>query len=294
MPPKRKRETVANTPLSGATARTSTPRSSKKARLSEAAASTVKKTAVRTSRSAKASRNAPASAPDPTSQSQQPCHLLNLPAELRNLIYSKVLEDYPAYLHPRNNGRLVCASRLLGTNQQIRSELLSELYLTAPIYAQVYDWNFTHIVSFLNRLSTSELKTLPRKVYHGEEPSRVVGREMVLELILSTLSRDEQSLLKSTSLDRCPDLEKWIRRLNRKEKRRLTTDVRYKVSCTDEDRFRNLVTLRCWESYLGDLRSLMYEGASRGRQEVTAIRVAVLEENKAILEKILDALQNGG
>ncbi|KXT12497.1 hypothetical protein AC579_7341 [Pseudocercospora musae] len=294
MAPKRKRETVANAPISDAPARTSTPRSTKKARLSEASASEVKNTTAKSFSSTKSARDTPSSAPESKPQVQRPCHLLNLPAELRNLIYSKILEDFPACLHPRNNGRLVCASRLLGTNQQIRNELLSELYLTAPIYAQVYDWKFSHIVAFLNKLSTSELKTLPQKVYHGEEPAKVIGREMVLELVLSTLSRDEQSVLRSSALDRAPDLEKWIRRMERKEKRRLTTDVRYKVTCTDVDRFRNLVTLRSWESYLGDLRSTMYEGTSRGRQEVTAIRVAVLEENKAILEKILDALQNGG
>lgn len=222
------------------------------------------------------------------------CHLLELPAEIRNLIYSKVIEDFPAYLNPRNHGRLVCASRLLGTNHQIRNELLGELYLTAPIHAQVYDWNFNHIVSFLNRLSTSELKTLPRRLYRQNEASEVVGREMSVKLVLTNLSRDEQALLRSTALDRAPHLERWIRRMRNMKKRRLTADVRYKVTCTNEDRFRNLVTLRCWEGYLEDLREREYEVPSRGRTELTAIRVAVLEENKQILQKILVSLQNGG
>ncbi|EME87454.1 uncharacterized protein MYCFIDRAFT_75309 [Pseudocercospora fijiensis CIRAD86] len=291
MAPKRKREKVANVPLSDASkpAPTSTPRNTKKARLSKAAVSEVKTTRpARNSGSAKS----PRSVPGPVLV-EQPCHLLQLPAELRNLIYSKVLEDFPAYLHPHNNGRLVCASRLLGANHQIRRELLSELYLTAPIYAQVYDWNFNHIVSFLNKLSTSEFKSLPRKIYHHQNPAKVVGREMNVELVLSTLSRDEYAFLRSTALDRAPDLEKWIRRMVKKDKRRLPTGVRYKVTCTNADRFLNLVTLRCWESYLGDLRTTLYENASRGRQEITALRVAVLEENRSILTRILDSFQNG-
>ncbi|GAB7364420.1 hypothetical protein MBLNU230_g4961t1 [Neophaeotheca triangularis] len=89
--------------------------------------------------------------------------ILELAAELRNNIYTKVLEDHPqAFLSTGTKANLATTSRLIKVNKQIHQEFLSVLYTHAPqIIARVNNFNFTHIVTFFNRLSDIELKTIP-------------------------------------------------------------------------------------------------------------------------------------
>jgi hypothetical protein len=204
-----------------------------------------------------------------------------------------VLRQYPVFLHPRFRGRLVTGSTLLGANQQIRHEMLTEIYANAAISAVVVDFDFRHIGSWLNSLTDVERRRLPRDVYDGEKKQVVRhGRQVTVELVLNPLSRVEQARICSNALDRAPKLEKWIRRIGRQKKSRaVTPDFHYTVSCVDPDKHRRLVMLRHWGCYLEDLRANYYRRPSRQRTELTAIKVAVLEENKATLEDILNALQ---
>ena len=96
------------------------------------------------------------------SKQTQPFRLLDLPAELRNDIYEKIAKEETAHLNKMSRGNLGCSSALPYISRQVRDEFLVILTLVAPgITTTVSDWDFTHIVRFLNRLSDAELKAMP-------------------------------------------------------------------------------------------------------------------------------------
>jgi hypothetical protein len=89
---------------------------------------------------------------------------MGLPAELRMECYdhSVHLQDLEAVLTPKTKGRLVSNSPLMAVSKQVRIEFEGTLYLHASIKAYVKDFDFTHIVKFLNQLSVAELKVFPK------------------------------------------------------------------------------------------------------------------------------------
>ena len=89
------------------------------------------------------------------------CHLLELPIELRQHIYGFVAKDTTAHLHHRTRGKLVSQCGLKRVSHQVHDEYESVLYLAAgKIAAHVKDFDFAHMVRFMNCLSEREMKTL--------------------------------------------------------------------------------------------------------------------------------------
>lgn len=79
---------------------------------------------------------------------------LELPAEIRNIIYSYVVED-DAYLKidASNPGKLTTTSPISTLNNEIRDEYISMLEIEASnIHAAVHDFNFDHIITFYDHL----------------------------------------------------------------------------------------------------------------------------------------------
>ncbi|KAK5675194.1 hypothetical protein LTS10_012270 [Elasticomyces elasticus] len=111
--------------------------------------------------------------------------LLDLPAELRDQVYEALLAMTGGVEISRNQKRsnlevLFDASGLLWTNKQIHTEStrgtsssvaqivssLTDYVATASlvlsdISATVIDYDFRHVVAFLNKLSEEEIRTLP-------------------------------------------------------------------------------------------------------------------------------------
>ena len=88
--------------------------------------------------------------------------LLKLPAELRNNVYEKIAEDTIGHLKSGKKGILGCSTAFSRVNSQVHKEFLSIFALHVPkIVATVKDFDFGHVITFLNRLSEDELKTLP-------------------------------------------------------------------------------------------------------------------------------------
>ncbi|KAK5123220.1 hypothetical protein LTR85_003419 [Meristemomyces frigidus] len=88
--------------------------------------------------------------------------LLDLPAELRNDIYEYVAINSGAALHRRTKGKLASGTALCRVSKQVRDEYQAVLYISAPIIdAHVKNFDFSHIVTFLNKLSERELSALP-------------------------------------------------------------------------------------------------------------------------------------
>jgi hypothetical protein len=102
---------------------------------------------------------------------KKPFHFLDLPAELRNLVYKMVAEDQTAVL---KNRELRDTSGLLDIDDQIRNEYLPMLLTyAATIEAEVNNLDFQNIVTFLNRLSDAEVNTLPNATKPAVRPIEI-------------------------------------------------------------------------------------------------------------------------
>ena len=107
---------------------------------------------------------------------EKPSPLLELPAELRDMIYAYIAQnEKPARVDKRRPGNLLSTSPMNMVNKQVRQEFTSALYLSASkITATVRDFDFRHIVIFFNRLSDLELRALPDKNNPFNRPQMVI------------------------------------------------------------------------------------------------------------------------
>jgi hypothetical protein len=88
--------------------------------------------------------------------------LLDLSAELRNNVYDKIIEDSALLLRRSNTNRnLVSTSALVRVSRSLRSEFLPlALRATPVIKTVVRNWDFSHVVKFMNTLGTREFEKL--------------------------------------------------------------------------------------------------------------------------------------
>ena len=102
---------------------------------------------------------------------------LRPPAELRNEIYLHVCssEGEKAYLTTRNRAKLSYRSTLLRVNHQICGEFSAVLHKHVPtIVVRVTDFDFGHVITFLNRCEDFELKTLQNTMTSNSSGKLVV------------------------------------------------------------------------------------------------------------------------
>ncbi|CAD0045241.1 unnamed protein product [Aureobasidium pullulans] len=100
-----------------------------------------------------------------TSGNRPHLRFLDLSPELRNNIYNKIIEDSSLILLRSNvNRTLISSSAFSRVSKTTRSEFLPLALKTTPIIkTAVRNWDFSHIVNFLNRLSDDELEMLISK-----------------------------------------------------------------------------------------------------------------------------------
>lgn len=92
-------------------------------------------------------------------QADAPFRFMDLSAELRNLVYASYARTRIAYL---KNGALTDNSPLLEVNAQVRDEYIPMLiWFAKAIKTRVVDFDFGHIVTFLDNISAPELVALP-------------------------------------------------------------------------------------------------------------------------------------
>ncbi|KAK4543647.1 hypothetical protein LTR36_005292 [Oleoguttula mirabilis] len=139
--------------------------------------------------------------------------LLDLPAELRNTIYMMVLDDTEVLLaRVRNMKALAAESALPRVNKQVRDEFLSTATLAANIHTTSIDFDFRHIVAFLNRLSDAELQALPSANIPNE-------RKITVDLTISEGCAREPEFL-----------QRWINRAGHPTKKGTNIDFQYKLA----------------------------------------------------------------
>jgi len=90
---------------------------------------------------------------------------LDLSAELRNNVYDKIIEETCLVL-PRNNSNrpLGLSSAFARVSKSVRSEFLPLALHTTPIIrTEVRNWDFGHVVNFMNRIGDDEMERLVRE-----------------------------------------------------------------------------------------------------------------------------------
>lgn len=166
----------------------------------------------------KRKRDTGTTAAQPTNNKQTPKKislLLDLPPELRNKVYECALEEHPqAYLsrfHYRPG--LATTSNLVLVSKQVKEEFLGMLYLTAPIIrTAVRNFDFRHIVTYLNGLSDMEIQRLGAE----DKPAQ---HEMRIELEITTDRNTKPEYL-----------PRWLNRVEHRTKKGTHVDFKYTVS----------------------------------------------------------------
>ena len=155
--------------------------------------------------------------------------LLDLAPELRNEIYAAVLQSEPrAYLRSNNGGKLFSKSALSRVNRQVREEFSSLLRMAAPeLVAEVKNFNFGHVITFLNRMDQCEIDTLPTSL------STVGHRRMIISLRVTSGSclRWQHG---GYGINRQDDgkLQRWLNRMQCRGKKGTEIDCAYEVLST--------------------------------------------------------------
>ncbi|KAK5123162.1 hypothetical protein LTR85_003360 [Meristemomyces frigidus] len=110
----------------------------------------------------KAKRQKATKTPDPCVPPPGPSLFLALPAELRNLVYSYAAGNVAsAVLRPQVRGKLLTQAALNTVSKQVSQDFQAMLYLSVPgVTAYVKDFDFGHVVTFLNKLSAAEMGAL--------------------------------------------------------------------------------------------------------------------------------------
>ncbi|KAK3070433.1 hypothetical protein LTR53_010475 [Teratosphaeriaceae sp. CCFEE 6253] len=127
--------------------------------------------------------------------------LLDLPAELRNIVYGLIIRSGPPIkLHDTNRHPNLGIPFLLSrVNRQLHHEFSAAVFVLGDISTKVYGYDFRHIVAFLNRLSAqTDIPALPS--IHSTR----AGRKITIEL-----TPEHEA---GTTLHEPKYLERWINR----------------------------------------------------------------------------------
>lgn len=129
-------------------------------------------------------------------------------------------EDATGYIPRNGKGFLTGHEALVRVNQQIHDEFLPILYLRAPIVkASIENFDFRHIVTFLNTLSDHELNSM-RGV--KSEPSIILE----LDMGASPLPKGGDSS-GGFGIGDALYLEQWLRRLQHPAKKGTRLNIIY-------------------------------------------------------------------
>lgn len=152
---------------------------------------------------AEASTTGEEQAAEPDEQtSEKHFEFLELPPELRNAIYAAILEDAPVTIPRNHRRRLKMPSALIGANKMIHDEFRSYATLEAPVIrADVFNLDFGHVITYLNRLGETQLKQLE----HASSSQR--STEQTIKIVL-TMKVIETYLIPYAQVDR------WLNRFD--------------------------------------------------------------------------------
>lgn len=193
-------------------------------------------------------------------QDDAPFRFFDLPAELRNHIYAYVAENCTVYLKQTTP---VAPKSLTQVSRQTEEELLPILLLHAPaIHTTVIDYDFRHIVTFLNRLTAAELDSLPTL-------SSSATRKITIRLQFRRLDFRRKKV--DATL-----LKRWWNRIAHPTKNGAMLDYKYTVHLSEPcprlvwpTRWFRMNQLHIWEAAVNRIVA----GKKEGRMKEEAVKI---------------------
>lgn len=184
--------------------------------------------------------------------------LLDLPAELRNSIYTIILEDHPTKLATPTL-TLASTSAMPRVDKQTRKEFLSVIQQeSASVTVNASDFDFQHAITMFNRLSNKSNMTLRHSA-----PMMPSCKEIRVEL---SFSDDVHLTLRADSLCR------WMTRLEHSDIHGNKISISYKVH---EDTKIDVIGMYAWQK-LARENVCMQE--SRSKEELRRIMAALKQD----------------
>ena len=188
---------------------------------------------------------------------------MDLPAELRNLVYAEVAKDNIAVLE---KGTFTDNSAFSQVSAQIHNEYMPILALHAKaIKPTVVDFDFRHIVTFINRLSAAELNNLPSLTKSN-------GRNIEITLHFTNRAPFPDDYL----------LRRWLKRAGSTTKKGTMLDFQYSVFSPAKNtarwvthQYRGLYFHNSWLRMLD--RCIQPSKGVRSMEEAEKIRKALLK-----------------
>lgn len=143
---------------------------------------------------------------------------LTLPLELRAQIYGYVALDVGIQLQPQSGDRPISWSPLSLVCRQLHDEYNDALYASAPgVTAYVRDFDFTHVISFLDNLDKGVEIQPPSGL--APPPSRDLNVSLILTPSSPSPARQNLELL-----------WRWVVRIARQNKQQSTSSFRTRYS----------------------------------------------------------------
>ncbi|KAI6908473.1 hypothetical protein KC318_g2356 [Hortaea werneckii] len=179
--------------------------------------------------------------------------LLDLPLELRDIIYRMIIREGSPLRLSTWRKQLMTTSALVIVNKQVRSEYLNAASLYGNINTSVIDFNFRHIVSFLNRVPEPKFATFSTD--HAPK-SRTISVYFFFRTAWNV---------------GLPLLRRWYNRFNHPTKRGANTGFQY-VLIKPNRYFKNPNALKThWVRTLLEKRDLPDLREGRAKEEVRKI-----------------------
>ncbi|KAK4506474.1 hypothetical protein PRZ48_000206 [Zasmidium cellare] len=153
-----------------------------------------------------------------TPSPDKPFRLLDLPAEVRDNVYEKALEDEPIAHLSRftSDKKLLTDSRLVGVSKQVQQEFTDVMDLYAPIIrTSVRNFDFGAVIAYLNRISEADVEKLTKDT-----------------AALTRTMRIEFEFRRPFPYDFGRNLQRWLNRV--RDPSRKGTDVVFEYAWSDD------------------------------------------------------------
>jgi len=149
--------------------------------------------------------------------------LLDLPPEVRNLIYFAYLQLHGDAVYVSAARRIITRGPLRKVSQQVRSESESLVDLHArTITFRVHDFEFRYLITFLNKLDKTALDALAAQTTDESSATTTAGPPAKRLKVQLCFSGVDLATVRAR-------MERWLKRFDRPHKKGTAADFEFEV-----------------------------------------------------------------